>query len=249
MAVTSIVPSPVGKPPRLPVHSNTRRRRECRVKDRTRSLVSVALSLAAIGARPTPRVPRRRRGAAAGAGAALGPPARDGVRHPHAPGRDAVDPGRLTAESRPGLGQLGPDGEPGRRGPCTPSASAPGAVPWSGSGACRGIKNITRKATATSSSFSSFLGATSRERSAGGVCPSIPECRSWCARCPRSATDSLGTVAAGKQTDLVLLDDNPLADSTNVLKVRAVVADGRYFDRSTLDRLLAEALASAKKNP
>ncbi len=52
-----------------------------------------------------------------------------------------------------------------------------------------------------------------------------------------NATDSLGTVAAGKLADLVLLDANPLADITNVLKLRAVVANGRYFDRSALDAL------------
>jgi hypothetical protein len=52
------------------------------------------------------------------------------------------------------------------------------------------------------------------------------------------ATDSLGTVAPGKLADLVLLDADPLIDSRNVLKTRAVVANGRYFDRATLDTLV-----------
>jgi imidazolonepropionase-like amidohydrolase len=51
------------------------------------------------------------------------------------------------------------------------------------------------------------------------------------------ATDSLGTVAAGKLADLVLLNSNPLADIHAVLKVWAVVANGRYFNRAILDSL------------
>lgn len=52
-------------------------------------------------------------------------------------------------------------------------------------------------------------------------------------------TDTLGTVAAGKLADLVLLDANPLVDIHNTLKIRAVVAGGRYVDRAALDALLA----------
>lgn len=56
------------------------------------------------------------------------------------------------------------------------------------------------------------------------------------------ATDSLGTVAAGKLADLVLLDADPLADITNTTTIRAVVANGHYFDRPALDSLLAEVI-------
>jgi adenine deaminase len=52
-----------------------------------------------------------------------------------------------------------------------------------------------------------------------------------------NATDSLGTVAPGKLADLVLLNGNPLLDIHNVLKLLAVVAHGRYFDRATLDAM------------
>ncbi len=58
-------------------------------------------------------------------------------------------------------------------------------------------------------------------------------------------TDSLGTVAPGKLADLVLLDADPLADITNTTTIRAVVANGRYFDRAALDKLLTEVWPEA----
>jgi imidazolonepropionase-like amidohydrolase len=60
------------------------------------------------------------------------------------------------------------------------------------------------------------------------------------------ATDSLGTVAPGKLADLVLLDADPLADITNTTTIRAVVANGRYFDRAALDGLLTEVRMGIK---
>jgi imidazolonepropionase-like amidohydrolase len=62
-------------------------------------------------------------------------------------------------------------------------------------------------------------------------------------------TDSLGTVAAGKLADLVLLDADPLADITNTTTIRAVVANGRYFDRAALDVLLSKVRVEAKRAP
>jgi imidazolonepropionase-like amidohydrolase len=59
------------------------------------------------------------------------------------------------------------------------------------------------------------------------------------------ATDSIGTVAIGKLADLVLLDANPLADIRNVGMIRAVVANGRYFDRTALDAMDPEGLTAA----
>lgn len=57
--------------------------------------------------------------------------------------------------------------------------------------------------------------------------------------------DRLGTVEKGKFADLVLLDANPLEDIRNTRKIRAVVLNGRYLDRAALDKLLADAAASA----
>jgi imidazolonepropionase-like amidohydrolase len=50
-----------------------------------------------------------------------------------------------------------------------------------------------------------------------------------------------GTVAPGRIADLVLIDGDPLADVRNVRRIRAVVENGRYLDRTALDGFLAAA--------
>jgi len=59
--------------------------------------------------------------------------------------------------------------------------------------------------------------------------------------------DDMGAIAAGKVADLVLLDRSPLEDIGNARGIRAVVADGRYYGRDHLDRLLADVEHAAKK--
>jgi hypothetical protein len=58
-------------------------------------------------------------------------------------------------------------------------------------------------------------------------------------------SDQLGTIAPGKQADLVLLQANPLDDIHNTQKIRAVVVRGRYLDRAALDELLSHAKSAA----
>ncbi len=46
-----------------------------------------------------------------------------------------------------------------------------------------------------------------------------------------------GTIEVGKTASLVLLDANPLDDIRNTRKIRAVILEGKFFDRSQLDSL------------
>lgn len=50
--------------------------------------------------------------------------------------------------------------------------------------------------------------------------------------------DSSGTIETGKRADLVVLDANPLADVTNIAKVRGVMVGGRWYTREQLDEAL-----------
>ena len=56
--------------------------------------------------------------------------------------------------------------------------------------------------------------------------------------------DSLGTIAAGKLADLVLLDGNPLQDIRNTRRISAVVANGRLHVGAERERLLHTASAA-----
>ncbi len=60
--------------------------------------------------------------------------------------------------------------------------------------------------------------------------------------------DSQGTIAVGKNADLILLDANPLDDIRNTQKIRAVFLRGKLLERSALDQLLAGAEQFAARN-
>jgi hypothetical protein len=49
-----------------------------------------------------------------------------------------------------------------------------------------------------------------------------------------------GSIAPGQRADLVLLDASPLNDISNTEKISAVMLNGKYLDRSDLDKLLGD---------
>lgn len=50
-----------------------------------------------------------------------------------------------------------------------------------------------------------------------------------------------GAVAKGMLADLVLLDQDPAAEITNALMITGVMANGRWFDRAALDKIIRTA--------
>lgn len=61
--------------------------------------------------------------------------------------------------------------------------------------------------------------------------------------------DSVGTVAAGKRADLVLLDADPTASISNTKKIAAVLLGGRLIERNELNRILDDARRRAAEGP
>jgi imidazolonepropionase-like amidohydrolase len=58
-----------------------------------------------------------------------------------------------------------------------------------------------------------------------------------------------GTIEVGKTADLILLDANPVENIVNTRKILAVIYNGRHFDRTALDALLAKARSAAAVAP
>ena len=51
-------------------------------------------------------------------------------------------------------------------------------------------------------------------------------------------TNQLGSIAAGKLADLVLLDQDPLSNIANTRTIRAVVLNGRLYLKGDVERAL-----------
>lgn len=56
-----------------------------------------------------------------------------------------------------------------------------------------------------------------------------------------SVTEKTASIGIGKKADLVLLDQNPLNDVKALRQVRAVMLNGNYLNRQTLDTMLQQA--------
>ncbi len=81
-----------------------------------------------------------------------------------------------------------------------------------------------------------------RRRMEGGLTP-MEALQSATRNPPRffGSEDEIGTIAAAKIADLVLLDADPLQDIANTQKISGVVLRGRLLDRATLDTLISAA--------
>ncbi|WP_300458048.1 serine hydrolase [Desulfobacula sp.] len=51
--------------------------------------------------------------------------------------------------------------------------------------------------------------------------------------------DDFGMIQVGKRADLLLLEANPLADTTNLKKIKGVMAAGKYYDRKILKEMIS----------
>ncbi|MDQ3062953.1 MAG: amidohydrolase family protein [Acidobacteriota bacterium] len=60
-------------------------------------------------------------------------------------------------------------------------------------------------------------------------------------------SDKLGTVEKGKIADLILLEANPLENIGNTKRINAVIANGQFLPRESLDKMLADVEAKAKR--
>ena len=58
---------------------------------------------------------------------------------------------------------------------------------------------------------------------------------------------SQGTIERGKIANLVLLDANPLENIRNTQRINAVVLNGRYLPKETLQRMLADVEAAVRR--
>ena len=58
-------------------------------------------------------------------------------------------------------------------------------------------------------------------------------------------TAQRGSLAVGKQADLVVLDKNPLVNMQHIESTAGVMAQGKWWSREALDQEIASVLSSA----
>jgi imidazolonepropionase-like amidohydrolase len=50
--------------------------------------------------------------------------------------------------------------------------------------------------------------------------------------------NDFGTIASGKRADLILVGQNPLDDVANIIKIRGVMAAGRWYGQEAISNML-----------
>lgn len=73
------------------------------------------------------------------------------------------------------------------------------------------------------------------------------EPNNWAAARSLSLPDFVGTIDPRMLADVVLLEGDPLQSIRHTQAIRAVVVNGRYFDRGALKESLVDAEAAAQR--
>jgi len=53
-----------------------------------------------------------------------------------------------------------------------------------------------------------------------------------------NGTGDFGTIEIGKKADLILVEDNPLEDVANIKNILGVMASGRWYNKTMLQKFI-----------